>query len=167
MILLSISPHVFSARSMRILIVTQAVDLDDPILGFFSGWVTEFQKHCSISVIAQRVGRHTLSAPVFSLGKNTGTSIPSQIIRFASLLFRHRKNYDSILVHMTPVWVVLAWPIYLFYRKPLYLWYEARGQSVWLRIALWVVRRVFSASAWGMPLATQALMTKLLTSVAA
>lgn len=140
---------------MRLLIVTQAIDLDDPILGFFSGWVTEFQKHCSVSVIAQRVGRHTLSAPVFSLKKNTGASIPSQIVRFVGFLFRHWKNYDAILVHMTPVWVLFAWPLCSICRKPLYLWYEARGQSVWLRIALRVVRRVFSASTWGMPLQTQ------------
>lgn len=140
---------------MRLLIVTQAIDLDDPILGFFSRWVTEFQKHCSVSVIAQRVRRHTLSIPVFSLGKNTGASIPSQIIRFVGLLLRYRKNYDAILVHMTPVWVVLAWPLCFMCRKPLYLWYEARGQSVWLRIALRIVRRVFSASTWGMPLQTQ------------
>ena len=140
---------------MRLLFVTQAIDLDDPILGFFSRWIAEFQLYSSPTVIAQRVGRHSLTCPVFSLGKESGVSIPMQIVRFFQILFRHRKSADAIFVHMTPVWVVLAWPYCALFRVPIYLWYEARGQSWWLNIALRVVRKVFSASSWGMPLMTQ------------
>lgn len=140
---------------MRLLFVTQAIDLDDPILGFFSRWIVEFQLHSSSTVIAQRVGRHSLTCPVFSLGKESGASIPIQIVRFFHILFLHRKSVDAIFVHMTPIWAVLAWPCCALFRVPIYLWYEARGQSLWLRIALRVVRKVFSASSWGMPLMTQ------------
>ena len=56
----------------RLLITTQAVDLDDPVLGFFHRWIEEFAKHCeSISVICLKEGRHDLpdNVHVYSLGK--------------------------------------------------------------------------------------------------
>lgn len=31
---------------MRLLIITQKVDENDAILGFFHGWIAEFAKHC-------------------------------------------------------------------------------------------------------------------------
>ncbi|MCR4280769.1 MAG: hypothetical protein NUV88_00330, partial [Candidatus Kaiserbacteria bacterium] len=57
---------------MKLLITTQAIDLDDPIMGFFCRWVEEFSKHCaSVHVICLKEGRRSLPAnvQVHSLGK--------------------------------------------------------------------------------------------------
>lgn len=142
---------------MKLLIVTQKVDKTDPVLGFFHRWVEEFAKHCDrITVIGQYVGDHNLpsNVQVYSLGKESGKNRLSQILRFWSLQWTLRNQYDQVFVHMTPIWVVLGWDKWMILRKPMYLWYEARGKRWPLRIALRCVQKVFSASSGGMPLKT-------------
>ena len=78
----------------------------------------------------------------------------SQILRFWLLQWTLRNEYDQVFVHMTPIWVVMGWDKWMFMRKPVYLWYEARGKRWPLRVALKCVSKVFSASSVGMPLMT-------------
>jgi glycosyltransferase involved in cell wall biosynthesis len=140
--------------NLRPLIITQAVDAHDPILGFFQRWIVEFARQCPhVTVLGQRVGEHRApsNASVYSLGKELGLQKLAQIDHCLRLLWRHRREYDVVLVHMTPVWVVLTAPLLLLLRKPMYLWYEARGGGWSLKIALLFVRRVFSATAYGLP----------------
>jgi len=62
---------------MRILIITQKVDLDDPLLGFFHRWLEEFAEHTEcVHVVCLEEGRHTLpqNVAVTSLGKERGAS---------------------------------------------------------------------------------------------
>lgn len=142
---------------MRLLIVTQKVDRQDPILGFFHRWIEEFAKKCeSVIVIGQMVGEHNLPAnvTVLSLGKERGSWRIVQILRYRWMLFTHRREYDAIFVHMTPIWAVCAWRMTVFFRKPIYLWYEARGARWPLTVSLWLARKVFSASKSGMPVET-------------
>ena len=40
------APTVTSLNNMKILIITQKVDQNDDVLGFFHGWIAEFAKHC-------------------------------------------------------------------------------------------------------------------------
>jgi glycosyltransferase involved in cell wall biosynthesis len=89
---------------------------------------------------------------VLSLGKEKGVPTWRQVIRFWHLAGSVR--YDAALIHMTPIWVVLGWPVWVFRKKPAYLWYEARGARWPLRVALMIVKKVFSASKAGMPVAT-------------
>lgn len=142
---------------MNLLIVTQRVDNRDPVLGFFHGWIKEFAAQCGhVTVIAQCVGGYSLpsNVTVLSLGKERNRSKILQVLWYRWLLFRERKNYDAILVHMTPVWAVLGWWPALIARKNMYLWYEARGSRWPLKAAVRIVRKVFSASPYGMPIAT-------------
>ena len=71
---------------MRLLIVTQKVDRDDDLLGFFHQWICEFAKHCEfVTVICLKKGEYVLPANVrvFSLGKERcgklkqGAALPS------------------------------------------------------------------------------------------
>lgn len=139
---------------MRLLIVTQKVDRNDPILGFFHRWLLEFAKQCeSVVVIGQLVGAYDLptNVEVHSLGKERGRSKLGQIVRFWALVWRLRKRYDVVLVHMTPVWIDLGAPVWRVLRKPMYLWYEIRRGGWVLRVALHWVRKVFSATIFGLP----------------
>lgn len=143
---------------MRLLIVTQKVDRHDPILGFFHRWIQEFAKNCeSVIVIGQKVGSHNLpkNVTVLSLGKEKGSWRGVQVLRYQWLLFTHRRQYDAIFVHMTPVWGVFAWRMILFFGKPLFLWYEARGERWPLKVAVKLATKVFSASSSGMPINTK------------
>ena len=143
---------------MKLLIITQKVDRKDPILGFFHRWVGEFGKQCEkLTVVGQLVGEHAFegSVKVESLGKEKGKSQFQQIMRFWALQWRLRSEYDAVLVHMTPIWIVLGAPLWILLRKRMYLWYEARGTRWPLRISLRLVRKVFSASVHGMPIRTR------------
>ncbi len=146
---------------MRLLIITQKVDRSDPILGFFHRWIEEFAKNCeSVIVIGQKVGSHHLpkNVTVLSLGKERGSWRGIQILRYRWLLFKYRKQYDAIFVHMTPIWGVFAWRAVFFLRKRMYLWYEARGDRWPLKIAVKLATKIFSASSSGMPVQTKKSM---------
>jgi len=143
---------------MKLLIITQKVDKSDPILGFFHRWIEELAKHCEkITVIGQSVGEYSLPAhvSVVSLGKEKGKSRIGQVLSFQFSVFSLRRDYDAVFVHMTPIWIVLGAPLWILLRKPIYLWYEARGTRWPLKISLWFVRKVFSASLSGMPIQTR------------
>ncbi len=142
---------------MNLLIVTQQADRRDPILGFFHRWIEEFAARCeTVTVIAQGAGDFSFpkNVHVLSLGKEQSVPRIFQIVRFYLLLWKHRKAYDTVLVHMTPVWVVLGSPLFIILRKPVYLWYEIRRGGRMLRCALRRVRKVFSATRDGLPFAS-------------
>lgn len=139
---------------MKLLIITQKVDRQDPILGFFHSWIQEFAQHCEqVTVIGQSVGEYQFSVnvTVHSLGKEKGATRFQQILRFWSLQRKLRKDYDTVLVHMTPVWVVLGFLHWKLLRKPVFLWYEARGGGWALPLSLLFVRKVFGATKYGLP----------------
>ncbi|MBU0458085.1 glycosyltransferase family 4 protein [Patescibacteria group bacterium] len=139
---------------MKLLIITQKVDRTDPILGFFHRWIEEFAKNCEqVTVIGQLVGEHDLpeNVEIFSMRKERKYSRIMQIFEFWKMQRKLKKEYDSVLVHMTPVWVVIGWPVWFLLRKKIYLWYEARGGGWSLPVALIMVRKVFSASQHGLP----------------
>src|SRR3989344_7209303 len=57
-----------------LLILTQKVDRDDPVLGFFHGWLVEFARRFErITVVCLEEGVHSLpkNVEVLSLGKST------------------------------------------------------------------------------------------------
>ncbi len=144
---------------MRLLIVTQKVDKADPVLGFFHRWLRFFAEadFANVTVIAQQVGPHDLEKgmTVLSLKKEEGLSRIRQVFRFWRLIWSQREEYDAVLVHMTPIWVVLGFPVWKLSAKPVYLWYEARGARWPLRAALLMVNKAFSASPAGMPVRTK------------
>lgn len=146
---------------MKLLIVTQNVDKTDPILGFFHQWVEEFSKRIDkVVVVGQKVGEHSFSNNVHveSLQKEHGKSLASQVLRSYALFWKHRKDYDAVLVHMTPVWILIGAPLWIVMRKRMYLWYEVKRGSWKLGIAMKLVRKVFAATEHGIPHASKKLV---------
>lgn len=110
---------------MKLLICTQTVDRDDPVLGFFYRWIEVFaERYEAVTVICLRKG--TVSLPpnvtVLSLGKEDGTSRRTRIARFFRYIWRHRGVYDAVFVHMNEEYVVLGGLLWMWWRKPVYLW---------------------------------------------
>src|SRR5262245_47547882 len=94
---------------MKLLVVTQTLDLNDPILGFFHRWVEEFAKHFdTVTVIALKVGAHNLpkNVAVHSLGKEIGLERGPRILRYVGLLLRLRREYTHVFAHMNPEYVI-------------------------------------------------------------
>lgn len=71
-----------------------------------------------------------------------GRAVPVHKLRylfnFYSYIWKLRKNYDVVFVHMNPVYVILAWPLWKLLRKKIYLWYAhpARNWQVQLAYVL-------------------------------
>jgi len=138
---------------MKLLIITQKVDRNDPILGFFHRWVIEFAKHFeSIAVICLFEGEHNLPAnvKVLSLGKEEGgariSKILRYIVRFYNYIWRERKNYDAVFVHMNPIYVVLGGVLWRMWKKKISLWYTHKSVDLKLRVAEKFAHTIFTAS---------------------
>lgn len=132
----------------KILIVTQSVDVNDPVLGFFHRWLEEFSKHADIDVIANRTGTVTLpnNVRVFSLGKEKGTSRIMRYLQYQKLTFQLVPKSDGIFFHMCPEYVVGAHVFPFLFRKKTALWYTHKHVSLTLRIATLLVDKIYTAS---------------------
>lgn len=134
---------------MRILIVTQKVDRNDSVLGFFHRWIEEFAIHCeSVVVICLEKGGHNLPShvQVLSLGKEKKTSTFIYIYRFYSYIWKHRKEYDAVFVHMNPEYAILGSLIWRCLGKKTTLWYTHKHVDAKLKIAEKFVHTIFTAS---------------------
>lgn len=137
---------------MHLVILTQVLDRDDAVLGFFHGWCEAFADHVDrLTVFAQRVGRVELpdQVQVRSLGKESGGGRGTMLKRLWSGLFSLRggQRPDAVLAHMVPKFVLYAAPLCKPRGVPMYLWYTHKGVDRNLRMAVPLVRRVFTASA--------------------
>jgi glycosyltransferase involved in cell wall biosynthesis len=134
---------------MRLLICTQAVDLDDPVLGFFHAWIAALAREFgTITVLCLSEGRHDLpsNVRVRSLGKNEGLSRGGYLIRFFRYAWSLRREYDAVFVHMNEEYVLLGSPLWLALRKRVYLWRNHYAGSWRTKAAARLCRNVFYTS---------------------
>jgi glycosyltransferase involved in cell wall biosynthesis len=134
---------------MKLLIVTQRLDMDDPILGFFHGWIIKFSEHFeSIVVICLYKGECMLpsNVKVFSLGKENNISRLGYIINFYKYIWLERRNYDRVFIHMNQIYVLLGAMFWKLFGKEIFLWYTHKSVTISLRIATIFVSKIFSAS---------------------
>jgi len=119
---------------MKLLICTQAVDKNDPILGFFHRWVEEFAKHFEhVFVICLKEGTHTLpdNVTVFSLGKEGGEDRVKYFFRFylffARVFFKEKVNF--VLFHMGAIYNILALPFFCLrkFNHTKFVWWKTHG----------------------------------------
>ena len=134
---------------MKLLIITQKVDLRDNNLGFFHGWIKEFAKHVSeVKVIASYVGEMDLppNVQVFSLGKELHKGRIKRWWGFRCLFIRHYGQSDAVFFHMIPEFVLAAAPFLVFSKKTKALWYTHKSITWKLKLAEKLVDRIFTAS---------------------
>lgn len=137
---------------MRLLIVTQKVEENDAILGFFHGWIAEFAKNCkSVIVICLEEGVHHLpeNVKVLSLGKEKRHSRFQYLSRFYHYIWQERKNYDAVFVHMNPEYVALGGLLWKCLGKKIGLWYAHGKISITLRIAEVISSKIFTSTPEG------------------
>jgi len=140
---------------MKLLITTQAVDTEDPILGFFVRWIEEFSKHAEhVDVICLKEGKYHLptNVRVHSLGKERGTSNRLvYALRFYRFIWRLRRNYDTVFVHMNPEYVVLGGPFWRLTGKRIGFWYNHPHVGARFRIAERLSHLLFFTSPYAAP----------------
>lgn len=131
---------------MRLLIVTQVVDTEDPILGFFVRWIDEFAKHSEkITVVCLRKGKYSLPKHVEVIALGDGHRI-RRAFELCSISLGRKSEYDAVFAHMSPEFVVAAGWLWRLMGKRVGLWYVHKSVTMWLRIAVHFVNRVFTAS---------------------
>lgn len=139
---------------MRLIVTTQTVDKNDPILGFFHGWLLEFGKYFEhIDVICLRKGVYDLPSHihVHSLGKEEGENRLKYVYRFYRYFFQcfFSGRVDYVFYHMGAIYNILAFPFFLVrrLRHTEFLWWKTHGKVGALKetLALACVDRVYTA----------------------
>lgn len=125
---------------MNLLWFNLATDLDDPALGFTSGWIRAAATRVeSVDVITMRAGRVALPENVrlHSLGKERGYGIPRRVIKFYARLLRvlRSRRIDACFSHMTPVFTAMAAPFLIPSKVPVLTWYAHPSVTPMLRLA--------------------------------
>jgi glycosyltransferase involved in cell wall biosynthesis len=134
---------------MKLLICTQAVDLDDPVLGFFHRWIAEFSRRFeTVHVICLKEGRHELPKNVFvhSLGKEKGRSRITYVLNFYRYSWKFHREYDAVFVHMNQEYVLLGAPLWNLLRKRVSMWRNHYAGSFLTRTAVFFCDNVFCTS---------------------
>jgi glycosyltransferase involved in cell wall biosynthesis len=134
---------------MKLLVITQKVDKEDSILGFFHRWIEEFANHTEkVTVICLEEGRHELppNVEVLSLGKEKTKSKLKYITAFYRYIWLKRHEYQEVFVHMNPEYVVLGGLLWKIWHKNISLWYVHRQTNFKLRVAEILAGIVFTSS---------------------
>ena len=130
---------------MKLLIVTQTIDINDPVLGFFCRWVEEFAKHCEkVTVICLHEGIHSLpnNVRVTALGKTR----VGRVFDFLHLCISRRSEYDTVFVHMNQEYVLIAGWLWKLLGKRTYLWRNHYAGSWLTDVAAVFCTKVFCTS---------------------
>ncbi len=145
---------------MRLLICTQSVDKNDPILGFFHRWIEEFAKHFEhIYVICLNKGEYSLppNVSVYSLGKETGGNRIMYLVRFYRFFSKifFATKVDFVFFHMGAIYNILSAPFFLI-RKLFgtkFYWWKTHGHINGMgKIASVFTDRIYTASKESFPL---------------
>jgi glycosyltransferase involved in cell wall biosynthesis len=145
-------------KKNELLIITQKVDISDPILGFFHSWIVEFAKHYDhVSVICLEKGQFNLpqNVQVYSLEKEKGRSRIKYIFNFYRYIFRLRNNYDTVFVHMNPEYIALGGVFWKIMGKKIALWYTHRESNFKLWLAEKLSDIIFTSSLYSFTLASK------------
>jgi len=145
-------------RKLRLLVVTQTVDKNDGVLGFFHRWIEVFSENfSSIKVVCLGKGAFDLpdNVSVFSLGKeekelrimNNELGKKARYgFRFVRQIVRMRNEYDAVFVHMNEEYVLLGGILWRLMGKKVMLWRNHKDGSFKTRLAVFLSHKVFCTS---------------------
>jgi len=134
---------------MRLLLFTQVIDRNDPVLGFFHRWVEALAPHFeAIEVVCLKKGDYSLpeNVQVHSLGKEMGRSQIKYLFNFYRYIFSLR--YEKVMVHMNQEYVLLGGLFWMARRKKIFLWRNHPRGSFLTRVAIALSNKVFCTSSY-------------------
>ena len=134
---------------MKLLLITQKVDRNDPILGFFHNWILKFsEKFKEVSVICLEKGEYNLpkNVRVFSLGKESKKSKIKYVVNLYRYILGLYADYDAVFIHMNQEYILLGGFLWKILRKRIYFWRNHQHGSLLTEIAVWLSDKVFCTS---------------------
>lgn len=123
---------------MKILLITEKVDKNDEIFGYFHGRILDFLPYCEkLTILCLEENQHNLlqNVKILSLGKEKKQSRIRYVWNFYRFIWSERKNYDTVFVHMAPIWIVMGGLIWRLLCKKIVLWYSHKFVDWKLRVA--------------------------------
>lgn len=126
------------AIKKSVLVCIQAVDLDDPLMGFFVSWLQEASRQFStVTVLALRVGRYHLpdNVSVIPFRPSGSRSLLAVIKTLVKESWLRRGAYDVVFVRGDPHYVLLAGWLWRLLRKKIIFWYAHYRVSPWAVLA--------------------------------
>lgn len=136
-------------NKMKLLIIIQKVDINDGVLGFFHGWLEKLAEHCEkITVICLQKGEYDLpeNVKVLSLGKENNASRLKYVFNFYKYIWRERKNYDAVFVHMNQEYVILGGLFWKIFGKKITMWRNHYAGSFLTDISVFFCDMIFCTS---------------------
>ena len=134
---------------MRLLVVTQKVDKNDAVLGFFHNWLLKFADNFdNIIAICLEKGECDLptNVQVLSLGKENQVSRWQYIYKFYRYIWQERKNYDAVFVHMNQEYVLLGGLFWRIFSKKIILWRNHPKGNFLTKLAVFLANVVYCTS---------------------
>ncbi|MEN9605092.1 MAG: hypothetical protein RJB39_777 [Candidatus Parcubacteria bacterium] len=127
---------------MKLLMITQKVDMNDSVMGFCHAWVKKIAAQVDtlyVITLYQGVTDLPKNVKLFSLKKEKGYPRFLRYILFYIHLFRVMWRVDGVFLHMCPEYFQAIYPLNFFLRKKVTLWYAHVKMSP---LAAWVGARV-------------------------
>lgn len=127
---------------MNILMITQKVDIADPVMGFSHGWVKKIAAHVdTLYVITLCKGEVDLpkNVKIFSLGKEKGYPRFLRYLLFYVHLIKVWWKVQGVFLHMCPEYFKAVYPFQLLFKRKITLWYAHVKMS---SLAAWAGARV-------------------------
>ena len=137
---------------MKLLIITQKIDINDDNLSFFHRILEKFSERLEgVFAIGLSAGEYRLpeNVSVFSLGKERGYSKIRQFFRLQKALLKYLPEVDGVYVHMGSIFAIASFPLAKIFCKKIVLWY-AHGALPWkLKLAEKLVDSIATSSSAG------------------
>lgn len=134
---------------MKLLVITQVMDTQDPVLGFFTRWVDELASRTdAVNVICLKEGEYPLpvNVRVHSLGKEAGVGKCTYAWRFYRYAWSLRHDYDAVFVHMNEEYILLGGLLWKLLGKQVYMWRNHYAGSWRTHVAAAFCMKVFCTS---------------------
>jgi len=134
---------------MKLLIITQKVDINDDNLGFFHSWLQKFSERLDeVYVICLWKGEFRLpdNVHVLSMGKERGVSRMGQLFLLQRYLLQTLPKVGGVFVHMCPIYAIASFPLSKLFRRKIVLWFLHRNISWKLRLSEKLVDEIVTAS---------------------
>jgi glycosyltransferase involved in cell wall biosynthesis len=136
---------------VTLLFITQKLHQQD---AFVSLWVRAFiKKGYTVKVLCLENRSDITDIEIYSMGKEEGYGRVRQILRF--LKFIWSLKYNSVFVHMAPVYGAIGSWLWITKRIPVYLWYTHYKRSFSMRIVEKFAKRIFCATPQSVPWITK------------
>lgn len=135
----------------KLLFITQKVDSEDDVLGIYHRWIEKLsEKVEKINVICLYRGQVNLpqNVAVHSLGKEAGESRIKYVCRFYRYIWNLKDDYDTVFVHMNPIYIILGGIFWKLYSKKIFLWYNHPLGNLSAKVGIFFSNKVFCTSSY-------------------